>query len=594
MLRRAVLAGLLGLGSLLAGAGSAGALTPPPADKAEIFFVNGGRILSIKADGTERKVLTRRNGSVSIFSKVSDSAPLASPDGQTVLFTRSVDDTPQKSGILAIDREGGTPKRILGPRNGQGEILSFSAVDWSADGSRFYAFRFWGIDRNESTSIKTELLSVKPDGSGIRKLYSTSVNLDPGKASASGRWIPFEASVTPNGKTALLAMTRFTPASKTRLARINLTTGKRTWLSKDAGPADIAPDGQTVVFSSEREKRNESCYDGYCSYQPKLYLVDIDGSNLRRLMPKSREGSFRSPDFSPDGNRIVFEADSATGRSWFGPEIWSLKIDGSCLTRLTNGSPRSGEPAWGAGSITGPGTCGQADLRPVVDVNYPKRAEKLKPRPMWLGQEHDNLLLSEVWTGHNSLVSRFADCGALDPEDCPAPVSVRSVQICGAGLGNELNNGTYGGIEKVRGGLVLNFNRPTPYGVGTSTHLVSGGLDVSIESERVAGPGRGAALWRRAAIDQLRFVGADSPPARFRQPVFAARTIRAARALLRNYRSLGSLKKAAIKTGLYGPRGSGRWQVTFAYERKGAVAWLRFAKDLKKAGPFRTVGCRGR
>lgn len=594
MIRRSTLAALLAVGvSLLAGVSVASALTPPPADKAEIFFVNGSRVVSIKADGSDRKVLTRLKGSVSIFSKVRDSAPLPSPDGQTVLFTRSADENPRRSGILVMDREGKSIRKLLAPRS---EDEFFWAVDWKADGSRFYAFRFWGTEKKgeDASIIRTELLSVKPDGTGMRKLYSTSTTIELKKPNfGSNRWIPTDAAVAPDGKTAVLAMMAFNPASTMRLARINLSTGNRNWISRNAGPADVSPDGKTAVFSSERDKRNKSCNDGYCEYQPKLYLIGLDGSNLRPLMPVSREGSFRSPDFSPDGERVVFEADRGTRNSWFGPEIWSVKTDGSCLTRLTNGSPRSGEPAWGAGSVTGPATCGQADLRPLVDVTYPKRAKKLKPRPMWLGQQYGDLLLSEIWTGHRSLSSRFADCGALDPKDCPGRASVRSVQVCGAGIGNELTQGTYGGMEKVRGGLVLDFGRAGTYGRGTSTQLLTGGIAVNVGAEVIAGVNPISSAWRRAAIDQLRYLGADAPPVRFHAPVFADRTVKAARKLLRNYDELGSLKKAAIETGLFGPTKPGRWQVTFAYERKGAAAWLRFARDLKKIGPFKTVGCRG-
>ncbi len=589
-LRILALAVMLSLVPALLLSGTATGLSQSPAEKAEIFFTNGGRILSMKADGTDRKVLTRPNGSVSIFSEVSDSAPLASPDGQTVLFSRSIEDAPRRSGIRAVDRDGGATRMVLGFST-EDEMLS--AVDWNADGSRFYAFRAWGVERSERlTIIKSVLLSVNPDGTGTKTLYSTSTALDTEKFT-TGRngWFPIDASVTPNGKTALLAMISFSPGSNMRLARLNLSTGKRTWLLRDAGPADISPNGRTIVFASERARKNKSCYDGYCVYQRKLYLMNLDGSNLRPLLPVNREGNFTSPDFSRDGSRVVFQTDSDTNRSWFGPEIWSVKTDGSCLTRLTNGSPLSGEPSWGAGSVTGPAICGKADLRPFVDVDYPKRAEKLKPRPMWLGKEYDNLLLSEAWIGYRSMTSRFADCGALDTKDCKGRVSVRSVGICAAGIGNELTNGGYTEMERVRGGLVLTFDESGPFGVGT-THLVTGGIDVDLGAEVIEGVRPVSATWRREAIDHLRYVGSNSPPTRFHPPVFASRTIRAARSLLRNYEELGSLKQAAIKTGIFGRRGSGRFQVTFAYQEKGARSWLRFARDLERIGSFRTVECR--
>ncbi len=594
--RFASLTALLGVLSAfavsLAMPGDSQALTPPPADKAEIFFVNGGRIVSIKSDGTDRKVLTRRNASIRAFSRVSDSGPLPSPDGQTVLFTRYADDAPRKSGIFAIDRNGGVPTRVFGPRSDQVETYFSSAVDWKADGSRFYAFRFGIVQKNQSITLKSELFSLKPDGSGIRKLYATSAILDLEKPGMRDLWFPYDASVSPDGKTAVLVMSGTTSTSKERLAKVDLATGKRTWLSKNAGRADLSPDGKTVVFSSERDRKNKSCSDGYCYFQKKLYLINLNGSNLRPLLPVNREGNYQSPDFSPDGSRIVFEAGSGADRSWYEPEIWSVKTDGSCLTRLTNGSPSSSEPVWGAGSETGPATCGKTDLRPLVEVNYPKRAEKIQPRPMWLGQEYDNLLLSDVRVPHRTLFSRYADCGVINSKDCPGNVSVRSTFVCAAGIGLELGGGTYSGMERVRGGLIVNFDRGSR-GIGNSTHLLTGGIDVGVLGDWLPGAKAVPRNWRRAAIDNLRYVGADAPPARFREPVFAARTIRRARTLHRNYRKLGTLKKAALATGLYGPTGKGRWQVTISYDRNEAAAWLRFARDLRKIGSFKTTECRG-
>ncbi|MFN8140771.1 MAG: hypothetical protein U0R29_00390 [Solirubrobacterales bacterium] len=41
------------------------ALTPPPVDKASVVFSNGKRLIRIKADATDREVLTLKNSFVS-------------------------------------------------------------------------------------------------------------------------------------------------------------------------------------------------------------------------------------------------------------------------------------------------------------------------------------------------------------------------------------------------------------------------------------------------------------------------------------------------------------------------------------------------
>ncbi len=96
------------LGLALLGVGPAGALSPPSAaDQAEIVFANGGRIVSIKADGSDRRVLTRKGNSAGVLWTDRDSAPTVSPDGQVILFSRGWTADSSRSGIFSVSREGG-------------------------------------------------------------------------------------------------------------------------------------------------------------------------------------------------------------------------------------------------------------------------------------------------------------------------------------------------------------------------------------------------------------------------------------------------------------------------------------------------------
>ena len=73
----------------------------------------------------------------------------------------------------------------------------------------------------------------------------------------------------------------------------------------------------------------------------------------------------------------------------------------------------------------GPGTCGEADLRPVSEITYPKRAEQLKPRPMWIGNQFNGLLLGDSSTDRNTISFLFSDCSLLDSAECPPNLTVR-------------------------------------------------------------------------------------------------------------------------------------------------------------------------
>jgi Tol biopolymer transport system component len=84
----------------------------------------------------------------------------------------------------------------------------------------------------------------------------------------------------------------------------------------------VSPDGQTVVFS--RSNRN---YDGI---RRQLYSIGIDGSNPQALTPPEYEAWF--PDWSPDGNRIVF-TDNAER---VGTNGWVMNANGTNIVEVTS------------------------------------------------------------------------------------------------------------------------------------------------------------------------------------------------------------------------------------------------------------------
>ncbi|MDQ2946907.1 MAG: hypothetical protein M3Y27_13350, partial [Acidobacteriota bacterium] len=63
-----------------------------------------------------------------------------------------------------------------------------------------------------------------------------------------------------------------------------------------------------------------------------LYLMDMDGGNIRNLTPGSFPGSASNATISADGNTIVFEVSASSGPI----EIWTVQSDGSGLRQLTS------------------------------------------------------------------------------------------------------------------------------------------------------------------------------------------------------------------------------------------------------------------
>lgn len=89
--------------------------------------------------------------------------------------------------------------------------------------------------------------------------------------------------------------------------------------------ADISPDGKKVIYSVSRAimTDTQSVLDSH------IYLSDINGENTVQLT--KGEGSFHSPQWSPDGKQIAFLS-PATGKN----EIWLMPAEGGEAIQLTH------------------------------------------------------------------------------------------------------------------------------------------------------------------------------------------------------------------------------------------------------------------
>jgi Tol biopolymer transport system component len=99
-----------------------------------------------------------------------------------------------------------------------------------------------------------------------------------------------------------------------------------------------SPDGGTIVFASNRHAYTDelsdeqrAALDKDASRFMELYIMDDDGSNVRRLTES--DGYDGGPFFSADGERIVWRRFDAGGKV---AEIWTMRADGSDKRQITD------------------------------------------------------------------------------------------------------------------------------------------------------------------------------------------------------------------------------------------------------------------
>ena len=110
-----------------------------------------------------------------------------------------------------------------------------------------------------------------------------------------------------------------------------------TFPSDEATPM-FSPDGTKIAFASNRDRSN---FD--------IWIMNADGSGLQQVTRKdepSNTVSDGSPDWSPDGTRLVFER-------WDGNwDVYVVNADGTGLMGLSNSEDHDGDPKYSPDGAT--------------------------------------------------------------------------------------------------------------------------------------------------------------------------------------------------------------------------------------------------
>jgi len=271
-----------------------------PGGNGRIAFTRDFAIFTIAPDG-------RGEPRVVGTTRTPASWPAWSPDGGSrLVFLRIA----SPSGLFIANADGHRLRRLI-----RSPVTDLEPA-WSPDGTRIAFAR---------SGRASDIFVVNVDGTGLRRLTNKKVQFFGPSWSSDGHTLAF-------WRAAGLGSSIYTiRADGTGLRRI----------ASGAAP-DWSPDGSRIVFARFVPGENAD-----------IWVMQADGTGARDLTAGARKqggdaATDNLPTWSPDGTRIVFESDRASGDNPR-PDLYVMNSDGSAVTRLTTTPLKNScclSPAW--------------------------------------------------------------------------------------------------------------------------------------------------------------------------------------------------------------------------------------------------------
>ena len=176
------------------------------------------------------------------------------------------------------------------------------------------------------------LWMINADGTGLKDLTKESLTtVDDGPADV-------DPQVSPDGKRIVFA--RCFPDQPCVVATVNINGGNLRQLTDntrfDVEHPNWSPDSKKIVFEMQGNSLD-------------IATINADGSGLTQLTFNAPAKTFtRSPCYSPDGTKILFQYRPSTGSSYsnYGVDLFTMNPDGSGITQVTRTATNERDPEW--------------------------------------------------------------------------------------------------------------------------------------------------------------------------------------------------------------------------------------------------------
>jgi TolB protein len=281
-----------------------------------VFVANSGgswQLYTINADGTDMVQLT--NLDATTYDSL---APSFSPDGSKIAFDYGpvdVNGNPHPD-LYVINSDGTGLKRLTHDGLSQ-------APRWSFDGTHLI------FARQSPLTGQTVVTLMASDGTGPKTALTSDV------------WSSFADSYTPDGKINFDSQMGGLVSAEWIMNADGSGQKQLTPAPLEGGVSDVSPDGKHIVLTSH----DNSPLPGA------IFMMNIDGSQLRQITFPIDGAADEFPAYSPDGTKIVFASSRIDPGSL---DLYVMNADGSNITAIATGITVGGcsdgncvEPSWG-------------------------------------------------------------------------------------------------------------------------------------------------------------------------------------------------------------------------------------------------------